>query len=302
MKNKIILYFEIADHIIQIDDYVGIDIDKALPSFREFRVSDGTYIPIIVFEIRSQIDMTILPTRTVLSDISVIWLARFRFEETNSLYYTSILGEFDNKDWIMCSVKDFKRSIIYPIEEELYSSTKLSWLIMVAFGQACLAHQTLLIHASVVENGDSGIAFLGKSGTGKSTHARLWVENYRDFSLLNDDNPAIRIFSQSRIMIYGTPWSGKVHCYINKGVQLQSLIRLQQWPFNEITTPEGMFLLTTILPSCSAIRWNEILYGMMVTIVEVLVKHIKVGHLKCLPNKNAASYSYRFAYGTENQY
>ena len=50
---------------------------------------------------------------------------------------------------------------------------------------------TLLMHASVVKYRGRGYAFLGKSGTGKSTHSRLWLENIPDTSLLNDDNPVL---------------------------------------------------------------------------------------------------------------
>ena len=54
---------------------------------------------------------------------------------------------------------------------------------------------------------------LGKSGTGKSTHSRLWLKYIPDTKLLNDDNPAVRIMDNNTIMIYGTPWSGKTPCY-----------------------------------------------------------------------------------------
>lgn len=74
---------------------------------------------------------------------------------------------------------------------------------------------------------------LGKSGTGKSTHSRLWLKYIPDTKLLNDDNPAVRIMDNNTIMIYGTPWSGKTPCYKNVGVLLEGLVRLRQAPENQ---------------------------------------------------------------------
>ena len=36
--------------------------------------------------------------------------------------------------------------------------------------------------------------FLGPSGTGKSTHARLWLQYIDSTELVNDDNPVVRIY------------------------------------------------------------------------------------------------------------
>ncbi|RZF61691.1 hypothetical protein [Sphingobacterium corticibacterium] len=65
-------------------------------------------------------------------------------------------------------------------------------MLMVTYGQAVLSFSTILLHASVIEQDGQGYAFLGKSGTGKSTHSRLWLLHIPNAALLNDDNPAIR--------------------------------------------------------------------------------------------------------------
>src|SRR5690606_24548491 len=120
----------------------------------------------------------------------------------------------------MKSCKDFSRSMIRFNDPDQLTGTVLSWFIMVAYGQRCLLYRAILIHASVVSCAGKAYAFLGKSGTGKSTHSRLWLRHIAGTELLNDDNPAIRIEPDGRVFVYGTPWSGKTPCYKNKKVFL----------------------------------------------------------------------------------
>ncbi|MVZ65744.1 hypothetical protein GQF61_07725 [Sphingobacterium sp. DK4209] len=288
-------YYRVADHVIKIVDYLGLEIDRALPSFLPFRCAAPKIDPMMTIAIKRNTNISNLPPRKILSDISVIWLERFRFEESSDNYFTSILGTRQKSDWLMCSEKDFSRSVIYPEAEELFNTNKLSWLIMVAFGQACLAYRTLLIHASVVENGHAAVAFLGKSGTGKSTHSRLWMKYLPEFGLLNDDNPAIRICGDNQVLIFGTPWSGKTHCYRRSEFPLNALVRLEQSSYNDLSQQKEIQALTAVLPSCSAIRWNANLFNQMVSSLELIISQVKVAKLKCLPDKGAVELSHSFA-------
>ena len=62
--------------------------------------------------------------------------------------------------------------------------------LMLMFALASAPFDTLEIHSSVTVCDGAGYAFLGKSGTGKSTHSRLWREHIPGSTLLNDDNPS----------------------------------------------------------------------------------------------------------------
>src|SRR5699024_11401535 len=130
--------------------------------------------------------------------------------------------------------KDFKETTIYLTEENEYLPIILNWFLMVAFGQSVIKSKVILFHASVVMLEGKGIAFLGKSGTGKSTHSQQWLSAFSSSELLNDDNPAIALEDDGRVWVYGTPWSGKTPCYNNKRVPLASLVRLEQYPSNEM--------------------------------------------------------------------
>src|SRR5690606_4740994 len=153
--------------------------------------------------------------------------------------------------------------VIYIPDDEPSINNVLSWLIMVAFGQTCLLHSTVLIHASAITCNGAGYAFLGKSGTGKSTHSRLWLEHIEGSELINDDNPAVRLENDGQVYIYGTPWSGKAACYRKLKVRLRAFVRLKQAPYNKVNWKKGLAAFICILPSCTAIRWNKQLFNEM---------------------------------------
>ena len=63
----------------------------------------------------------------------------------------------------------------------------------VGYGLMTLPYQTVAIHSSCIVYKDKAVLFLGESGTGKSTHTRLWREYIHGAVLLNDDSPMIRV-------------------------------------------------------------------------------------------------------------
>jgi len=267
---------------------------EALPSFLPFMLEIGAASPhICQVELSYSPPALKLQDAQLLSDVSVVWGERFRFYELEDCYLTSIALEQDQGLCIMKSSKDFSAATIYLPDQTYPVYNMLSWMLMVAFGQVCLLHGTILIHASVVSCRGEGFAFLGKSGTGKSTHSRLWLKHIQNTTLLNDDNPAVRCLPDGQIYVYGTPWSGKTPCYKNCGIRLKGLVRLQQAAANKFAVKSGMEALVAVLPSCTAIRWNKYLFSSMTDTLEAVLKRVVVATLDCLPNQAAAEMCYQ---------
>jgi len=281
------VYFQIANHIVELSVPNRVNINKLLPSFADFFVEFPEDKSVIKIALSLEKYPKINTEIKLLSDVSVIWGEKFRFEESANEYITSIEGRFRDRQWKMHSSKDFSISTIYAVESELYSTEVVSWLIMIAYAQGMLNYKTVLVHASVVEKDSLGYAFLGKSGTGKSTHSHLWMDNIHGTSLLNDDNPIIQI-NNNNILIFGSPWSGKTSCYINKGIKLKALVRLEQSSENKWRYLSGKDAFVAVMSSCSAIRWNGDLFNKMLDTVECVIKNTIIGYLSCLPNKESA--------------
>lgn len=284
-------YFQIAGLILCISYPEGFPMANYLFSFRPFYLGDNLNNWDIYVEVTLERPSRKEQDYKLLSDISQVWGDRFQLEESKENYITTIkTGKGD--PWEMHSQKDFKKSIIYVGEIEDLQSNHLSWLLMVAFGQHGIFHKGILIHSSVIIKDGHGFGFLGKSGTGKSTHSRMWLEHLKDTELLNDDNPMIRIMPDETVMIFGTPWSGKTACYKNKQAPLKALIRLEQAPENNWTEMHGKQALLQILPSCTGLRWNANLYNKMLDNLEEILAATKIAYLKCLPNGEAARLNY----------
>ena len=161
-------------------------------------------------------------------------------------------------------------------------------MLMYAFRTAPL--KTLVMHAAVVVRQETarGYLFLGHSGTGKSTHARMWLQAFSDAWLLNDDNPIVRVMKDGEVRVYGSPWSGKTPCYINEYARVGGIVKLSQAPHNKMLTPSLPEVYAYMLSSSSGLKIKGgIADALHATIVHVIT-HVACHHLECLPNTEAA--------------
>lgn len=294
MKRVTTISYRIAGLHLALNFPAELNRRQILPSFESF-VDEyaGEQTNVCFIELSNGESPVNEDAGKLLSDVSAVWGERFRFYEFEDRYLTTIRSEKTDGLWKMISNKEFSRSAIHLLNGEQSISHVLSWLIMVAFGQACLGHRAVLIHASVIALGGRGYVFLGKSGTGKSTQSRLWLEHVEGAELLNDDNPAIRLEDDGQVYVYGTPWSGKTACYKSMKVQMQAFVRLRQAAYNEMSWKKGRAALVSILPSCTALRWNRGLFAEMTDTVEAIIQKVPVTELECLPNRDAARLCYR---------
>ena len=95
-------------------------------------------------------------------------------------------------------------------------------------------YDTFVFHGSAIAVDGKGYLFTAKSGTGKSTHTRLWREYFGDKAvMINDDKPMIRV-TDSGAVIYGTPYNGKHHLGTNIAVPLKAICILERGEENHI--------------------------------------------------------------------
>ena len=93
---------------------------------------------------------------------------------------------------------------------------------------------TVLIHGSCVSVDGEAYLFCAPSGTGKSTHTRLWRQYLGENAvMINDDKPLVRIFDD-HVRIYGTPWNGKHRLGNNISAPLKSICFLNRGLINSI--------------------------------------------------------------------
>lgn len=167
----------------------------------------------------------------------------------------------------------------------------LTSMLRIAFAQAILRRDGISIHASAVAADGKAWLFLGKSGTGKSTHARLWLRNIPGARLLNDDNPAVRLVD-GKAVAFGTPWSGKTPCYRNESAPIGGIVRLVQGDADIFTKKDEVAALVALLPSCSVVHSDAALQSRLCDTLARLIELVPVGELKCLPDNESAIICY----------
>lgn len=163
------------------------------------------------------------------------------------------------------------------------------WLV---FGLCTVPLGAIAIHSSVLEKDGFAVLCLGESGTGKSTHTRLWREHIEGTTLLNDDSPIIRMVDGVPTA-FGSPWSGKTPCYRNLSYPIRGFMRLSQAPHNKIRRLSVLEAIGALLPSCPpAFAFDDKLQDALCNTLSNMIATAPAYHLECLPDAAAAQLSY----------
>jgi len=159
--------------------------------------------------------------------------------------------------------------------------------LMMTYAFASAEKQTMLMHASVIRHQGKGYLMTAPSGTGKSTHTRLWYDNIPGCDLMNDDNPVVRIIDGEAI-VYGSPWSGKTPCYRNIQAPVGGVVRIKQRPENSIRKYSAIEAFSNLLPAISNMKWDKRVYKGVCDGIAELIRLCGMYELGCLPDAAAA--------------
>ena len=103
-----------------------------------------------------------------------------------------------------------------------------------SFAEFLFDYDILLFHGSAIAIDGEGYLFTAHSGTGKSTHTRLWRQVFGDRAVMvNDDKPFLEL-TDSGVILHGSPWSGKHGLDANISVPLKGICILERGKENRI--------------------------------------------------------------------
>ena len=186
---------------------------------------------------------------------------------------------------------DFKRSTLYILRPaEAKFSLDNSLMLQYAFATATLG--TLEMHASTVVNNGKAYLFLAKSGTGKSTHSRMWMRAIPGTHLMNDDNPVVRTFADGRVIAYGTPWSGKTPCYRNESFPVGAFVRIVRAPENRLERLSVVEAYASVYSSCSGFKADRAMGDGLHAALSAAIQGAPSLAMHCLPDEDAARVCY----------
>lgn len=144
---------------------------------------------------------------------------------------------------------------------------------------------SIVFHSSLIEYNNKGILICAPSGTGKTTHARLWRDK-ENALIINGDRPLCS--KDSGIWYgYGTPWCGTSGEMINRKVPIKAIVILQQHKKNILTKLDVMASIARVISNVIVPLWDETLMNKAMDCIQDIIEHIPVYNLKCLPNYEA---------------
>ena len=153
--------------------------------------------------------------------------------------------------------------------------------------RALLQYDVLLFHGSAVAVDGEAYLFIAPSGTGKSTHTRLWREQFGERAVMvNDDKPLVHV-SASGVTIYGTPWDGKHHLSTNIAVPLRAICVLERAVENHIAPISPVQAFSSLLRQSYRYE-SEADEQKALALLDLLTQQVRLYRLGCNQTPAAA--------------
>ena len=162
------------------------------------------------------------------------------------------------------------------------------------------AYDTLLFHGSVVAVDGQAYLFTAKSGTGKSTHTRLWREVFGNRAVMvNDDKPFLQITPEG-VTAWGSPWMGKHGLGSNIGVPLKAICILERGEENIITAISPKEALPMLLQQRQRPQKAQN-FPKYMDLIDGLAGKVAFYRMACNMDPQAARVAYRGMSGEEKE-
>ena len=270
--------YQIAGHVFEVSGEKLCEAVVRIEGFRPFEVAEGE--PVFRFQ---EGKITDVPEMAKVEYTLEYEGVKGTFGRTPEGFRLNLQPEAEGAFDVWCREGE---TVVYLGGN--WSMLLYRFALWVAYGLMTLQRDTLAIHSSCIVYQDKAVLFLGESGTGKSTHTRLWREHIEGAVLLNDDSPMIRV-EEGKVWAYGSAWSGKTPCYKQERYDLVACVRLSQAPYNRIQKLSVLQAYGAIHPSCAPeFAYDDVLYDHVSRIIGQILSVVPCYHLACLPDREAA--------------
>jgi hypothetical protein len=267
-------------------------------------------------------------------------------EEYCSEYLITDAGELKNGLKSDIEIKVSEKDILYELEKSAHEDKLLGipvrkfnneYLETLAvyrkITERLLDYDTLLFHGSLIAVDGEGYLFTAKSGTGKSTHTKLWIELLGDRAIMvNDDKPLLHVVKHSAdceqkevtnhkidfnvaddeksgcksaekysVRAYGTPWDGKHRLSTNISVPLKAICILERSETNHIESITLKEAYPMLLQQSYRPKNMERMIKTL-PLVDLLGKSVKLYRLGCNMESEAAVVAYEAMVTNEKEY
>ncbi len=162
------------------------------------------------------------------------------------------------------------------------------------FSMWTLANDAFYLHSALIDVDGVGVAFAAPSGTGKTTHMRLWGELLGDkMRIINGDKPIARFFYDKQYPIgYGLPWCGKERYEINDKVEIKHFCFIERSETNSCEKVVASEYLNLFFKQILLQRNNPAAVAKTLNLADKFLKNVSIWKIKCNMDISAAEVAY----------
>ncbi len=192
----------------------------------------------------------------------------------------SFNAEFTSGDICLRSACFRTDQPVYPLE---YPLDELLMVNLLAQGRGVEVHG-----CGVLDSDGKGYLFLGQSGAGKSTMARLWTRGAGPH-ILSDDRIILRMLD-GRLWMYGTPWHGEAELASAQRTPVDRILFLARGERNEIA-PLAEADAVARLMACSFVPFHS-RSGLDFTLafLQQVTRAVACAELRFVPDERAVDF------------
>lgn len=149
----------------------------------------------------------------------------------------------------------------------------------------------LLFHGASISYRGQAYLFAAPSGTGKSTHIRLWKKYLgSEVGIVNGDKPFIS-FKTTPPLVHGTPWAGKERWQKNCQVPLRAICFIKRGTINKIRKTSIIEALPLLMKQIY-IPQDETSAAQTLALIDLLIKKVPLYLLECDMSEDAVRCSF----------
>ena len=177
------------------------------------------------------------------------------------------------------------------IEKAIYEQSEeeipnFRFLLRTAFECRFCYEGIVSLHAACVELDGFAVAFTGKSGLGKSTRARAWVEGL-GAQFISGDRPAVRL-EKDGCVACGVPWDGKEQIFRDVERPLKCILEVRRSPANYVRRLSEEQARQVIMQQSFIPMWDTDAAVMALANVRSLIRKTPVYRVFCGPGPEDA--------------
>ena len=147
-----------------------------------------------------------------------------------------------------------------------------------------------VMHGAAVSFGGKAYMFIAKSGTGKTTHIKLWREYFKGVDIINGDKPVVAV-NGNTVTVFGTPWAGKEQFGKNTSAPLDGICVIKRGEKNSIKRIGKDAVLKSLLRQIYMPEDADSL-NLTMKIIDDIISLVPVYELTCDISREAAQCSF----------